>query len=530
MKRINSVDYVLLFSAACVLLFATIACNIGSQVSQEPTKVTASSTPLATQTTSAERQNESPAEESQQNVLIPQAEVDAELPSKIPHYIIDLQIDETGHTFSGVSTLEYSNMEVDHLNKLFFRLFPNGGGGYGNGKLNVTAVRVDDIALPTELTMNDSVMNVPLPDTLHTGESIELEIEFEGIVPVDFGGDDPSFGYGIYNYSNGVLSLSGWYPILAVYDDEGWNLDPVSDIGDSVYSDTANYSISVNAPAGNVLISTGTNPVLSETTSDSFEIQSPPARDFFLIMSPDFQVASLDVDGTTVNSYFLPGHEAGGQLALDIASDSLGAFNELFGPYPYSELDVVEAPMRYALGVEYPGVILIRESLYDNLDSPNFTVAIAHEVAHQWWYNIVGNDVIDEPWLDEALTTYSSSLFYEFGPQQTKPTGLYNYWQEQTNILMQEGKDDLITQDLAYFENHEDPRVYSRVVYSKGALFFKTLREEIGDQAFFEALQIYYQDNRYQIATPEELLGIFEQAAGRQLDEFYDEWLYSATK
>ena len=65
------------------------------------------------------------------------------------------------------------------------------------------------------------------------------------------------------------------------------------------------------------------------------------------------------------------------------------------------------------------------------------------------------------------------------------------------------------------------------MVYSKGGLFFEALRQEIGDQAFFQALQAYFRDNQYRIADPDDLLNAFENAAGRQLDEFYQRWLYS---
>jgi aminopeptidase N len=92
---------------------------------------------------------------------------------------------------------------------------------------------------------------------------------------------------------------------------------------------------------------------------------------------------------------------------------------------------------------------------------------------------------------------------------------------------VKDGKDDVVTEDMQYFESLGDPRVYSRVVYTKAALFFKALRDAIGDQAFFAALQAYYLDNQYQVATGADLLASFEAASGKQLDELYKEWLYS---
>jgi len=66
------------------------------------------------------------------------------------------------------------------------------------------------------------------------------------------------------------------------------------------------------------------------------------------------------------------------------------------------------------------------------------------------------------------------------------------------------------------------------VVYTKGALFFHALREEIGDEAFFTGLQTYYDQYRFRTATTEDLLAVFEDAAGQELDPLFQEWLYSA--
>jgi aminopeptidase N len=133
--------------------------------------------------------------------------------------------------------------------------------------------------------------------------------------------------------------------------------------------------------------------------------------------------------------------------------------------------------------------------------------------------------VFDDPWLDEGLATYSSSLYYEFGRSPEFARNLVGYWQQRLERLKMEGKDDQIARDLAYFESLNNPGIYGGVVYVKAALFFHALRQEIGDQAFFEALQQYYQAEKYDNARPADLLAAFEQATGRELDAFYAGWL-----
>lgn len=465
----------------------------------------------------------------QSMAMLPQAITDLDELGSATHYLIDLQVDYDAKAFEGRARVDYTNSEKLSLDRLYFRLLPNGQKSYGNGSLQVNSVTVNGDLVEPRYSNSDTVMELPLAVPVAISESLLIEMDFAGKVPVEFGGEGESEGYGIYNYSQGVLSLSGWYPILAVYDQDGWNLDPVSIIGDSVYSDTAFYTVDVTTDKNLRLAATGEEIEQEELGNDTrTRFASGPVRDFFLIMSPDFQVTTQDVDGVKVNSYYLPEHAEGGQAALDVTSRSLEIYNQRFGEYPFAELDVVEAPMRYALGVEFPSIFLVASELYAEPAQDSFIVATAHEVAHQWWYSVVGNDVFDEPWLDESLATYSSSLYYQEALGQAAYRSFTNYWNERLSSLRQDGLDDQVTQSLGYFEALENSRVYGTVVYTKGALFLGALREEIGDEAFFDALQNYYQRYKYQIAETDDLLAEFELSAGRQLDEFYQDWLYTA--
>jgi aminopeptidase N len=466
--------------------------------------------------------------EDQSQGLTPETQDDLVSLPDLTQYTIDLTIDNDPVTFEGHARVDVTNSVGKTLDSLFFRLLPNAGQSYGNGWLKVLQTQVDGQLVETGLSVDDTALRVDLPQGLTPGERTQVEFDFQGRVPVDFGGGQTPDAYGIYNFSQGVLALSGWYPILAVYDENGWHLDPVSPLGDSVFSQTALYTVDITLPAEQILIATGVEVGRVQSGDQiKYRLVSGPTRDFFIAASHEFQKVSQTVDGTRINAYFLPGYATAGAAGLSTTASSLGDYNQRFGKYPFSELDVVQAPLRNALGVEYPGVVLIGAGLYDKPDDPSFTVTIAHEVAHQWWYNVVGNDVFAEPWLDEGLTTYSSGVYYqdEFGEGAYR--GLVSFWQGRYDTLVQDGKDDVVTQALKHFESLSDPRVYGGVVYTKAALFFKALRQEIGDQAFFTALQAYYRLNQYQVATGDDLLADFEDAAGQQLDGLYDQWLYS---
>jgi hypothetical protein len=498
--------------------------------------------PTTTSTPSADSQLES-TPESNFSSSIPSNEVDqkaalsipqqVDLPQlqEVPHYAMELVMAADLRSFQAQAEVEFTNLENSDLNELYFHLLPNGDGSYGNGSLRILHTNVNGQEAQPELSLGNSIIKVPLNKSIRPGEKVRVDFQFQGEVPVDFGGAATPSGYGIYNMSDGVLALSGWYPILAVYDDRGWNLEPPSDLGDSVYSDIAFYDVNITLPKDLIVAATGVE-IDSQDTDGMIRHHfiSGPAREFFIVASSDFEKISAEVEGTKVNSYFKRGDDQAGEVGLDVAVDSIKIFNEKFGMYPYNEFDLVAAPMRNALGVEFPGIVLVASKLYETPEKPDFTVAVAHEVAHQWWYNVVGNDVFTEPWLDEALATYSSSLYYEYGAGPSFAKGYRDYWQTRYDRLLNEGKDDIITASLQHFESLSDPSIYGGVVYTKGALFFNALRQEIGDQAFFQALQTYYRADYFKIAEGDDLLALFEESSGRSLDDFYQKWLFSVNR
>ncbi len=258
------------------------------------------------------------------SALLPASQADAVSLGDIPHYDLSLDINFSEANFTGQSRVTYTNLEADVIDRLFFRLYPNGGKSYGNGHLQVENVQVDGKEVETNSSLGDSVLEVLQLEPLVPGDTVQIDMEFSGEVPIDFGGQETPAGYGIYNLSADVMALSGWYPQLAVYDDEGWNLDPVSAIGDSVYSDSANYKVEISLDSDIKLAATGVEVEREKLNGQTrYRYISGPVRDFFLIMSPDFMVASQMVDGTEVNSYYLPGHEQAGESGLQVAADSL---------------------------------------------------------------------------------------------------------------------------------------------------------------------------------------------------------------
>lgn len=455
------------------------------------------------------------------------------LPEEIPDwqslmlstcYDLDLALAPAGENYHGSGRITFTNNTGSQLSDLVFRTYPNSDLIYG-GELLVNSALVNGEPVSSEVFLSDrTAFRLRLREPLGRDDMVVVELEFTGTYPANFGAS--SRVYGVFNYvpADEVLTLANWYPLLAPWRDGSWDVDPVIGIGDAVVSQTALFEVSITAPAGWQVVATGSQ-VLEESLNGQTrrKFVSGPVRDFTISASPNFVLREARAGDVQVRHWGLPDGEERWNEALQSAVDALSLFAERYGPYPHAELDVVAVPLQLAAGVEYPGVVLMATSQYrENAESPFLLgIVVSHEVAHQWWYAVVGNDVLSDPWLDESLATFSSLLYQQVYQPRYYP-GTLRFYQNRVSELEAEANSTEINQPLSAFQNR--PGEYSPVVYTKGALFFVELRERLGDEAFFEGMQSYYGENRYEIALPAELLSAFETGCSCQLDDFYAEW------
>lgn len=433
---------------------------------------------------------------------------DIEYCHEVPQYDMDLTVRLQPPQVMGSQQITYTNAEDGPLDHLYLRLFPN-SRGYG-GTMSVTNVLLDGEPVTPQLELQNTAARLPLDAPLNPGQVVSLSMDFAVTVPTS-----GVSGHALFSYLRGVMALPTVYPIIPVYDDEGWNIEHVPEHSDDLHTDIARHRVRISAPADLTLVASGT---CTNPEPGRWICQAAPMRDFTLILGENFQRAAREVEGVVVNSYFYTGHAEGGGRALQVAVDALSAFSELFGPYPYTELDVVETPNHLG-GMEYSGLVVVEDGLYTRGGVEWLT---AHEVAHQWWMVVVGNDQIDEPWLDEALTQYSTMLYYEkvYGKDRARAI-LQQEFEASYQSVLRQGRD----MPAGLSSKEYPPDLYWDVVYDKGALYFHSLREAVGDEAFFQILQTYYQRHRYEIASPEMFLDAVQTVTGDQHRDIYKKWI-----
>ena len=245
-------------------------------------------------------------------------------------------------------------------------------------------------------------------------------------------------------------------------------------------------------------------------------------RDFAIVLSTKFEVLSNTVDDTLVTYYYYNDDNA--QENLQTALDSVKTFNKLFGKYPYKTLNVVKTNFVHG-GMEYPNLVYIS----DEVTGADYKNVIVHEIAHQWWYGVIGSNAFRNAWLDEGLTEYSTALFYEENPDY----GIdYNELIKSTNNsyvtfvdLYTEILGKLDTSMNRHIDQYGTEPEYVYMTYVKGMLLFDNLREVVGKNNFLNGLKAYYSENAFNNVNPDNFIAAMEKTCKRELRNYINSWI-----
>ncbi len=452
-------------------------------------------------------------------------------------YEIHVVFNPEDKTLTCHQKVAYRNNSSNELTHIYYHLYPNAfkyeekpafpleemeqayPNGFSSGYIEIEQVYIHGSKAGFVVGgYSEDTLMVLLKGPLKPSETVVIEFDYTVKLPNSLG----RFGYG-----ENTTKAANWYPIASVYDENGWNLHRYYPIGDPFYSDVSNYKVIIDAPSNYLIASTGD--ILSKTEYGSgieWEIQGTAVRDFAWLASDRFKVSTRQVEGTTVYSYYYT--EPYGIEALDYAASALEIYNRSFGLYPYRQLSVVESDF-FIGGMEYPNLIMIDTRLYKGPDLTWLEIVTVHETAHQWWYGLVGNNQVEEAWLDEALTEYATVLYYghRYGPDREEEIyqnfiaeGKYHMLEGYIRAL---GKDETIHRATYEFA---DWILYDVLVYGKGAMMFHEIHKKIGDPMFYTVLQTYLETYRFKNATKKDLIEVFNEVTKEDWTVFFNNWLF----
>lgn len=409
-------------------------------------------------------------------------------------YTLDTVIDFDRHLVTVEQAIAYPNHTGRQLDVLTLavaaNLWPN--------CFSLSNLTVDEIPVPG-YNLNAHRLDIPLQTPLAPGSVSMIKLHFTLALP--YMDQVNSLRARIFGYSDLQMNLVNWYPFVVPFKDGDWMIREPWSHGEYLIYPLADFEVNlIFTDPGNAPVVASSGP--AEQIGDFTRYTLTNGRAFALSASRDFQVSSMQVGDITVFSYYFPLYKQAGEAAMFASAQAIQTFSQRFGAYPHKTLSVVIADFKDSM--EFSGLYFHSRSFYDLYDgtSRNYLTFVAvHETAHQWWFEQVANDQALEPWLDESLTTYSESLYYE----SFQLDSVSWWWSARIDFFRPEG-----TIDIPVYDGQNDD-AYKQTVYFNGAHFFQDLRNRIGDDAFFAFLRDYFSQSRGRIATREDFFRILDE-------------------
>ncbi|MEG2206588.1 MAG: M1 family metallopeptidase [Clostridia bacterium] len=241
---------------------------------------------------------------------------------------------------------------------------------------------------------------LPLNASWLPGETLTLTLRYTVYVP------KAAYRFGV---NSDIWALGNAFAIPAVYENGAYRTDAYAPVGDPFLSDCANYTVSITAPEGYQIAGSG-EPVAEHGQGVvTYRFSLLAARDFAFTLSERYHAAQAMEGDVLVSAYAQAASAA--KEALGYARKALRTFEKLYGAYPYPSLTVSEIDFPLG-GMEYPAHVMIASSQLA-AGGRVLEYVVAHEVAHQWWYAMVGSDPINQAWQDEALCEFSLLRYTE---------------------------------------------------------------------------------------------------------------------
>jgi hypothetical protein len=397
-----------------------------------------------------------------------------------PRVALDFRLGDDRRTVTGTETVTFTpDLPVDEM---VFRLVPNGPRSAAAGtRLEVDRVTGDDVAggryAEAAAPAPGGLYVIDLDGELPAGESTRVELDFTLVL-----------GSGTFDRFGTDDGLSWWAsgaPLLAWEPGVGWAEDAfVARSGETTTSPAADTTIEVSAPADLTVLMTGAQeqPTSPRNGRRTWTSSEPVARDVSVAVGEFSTEERTTPDGVRVTAGVLPGAELGAGRLAEWTAAAIADLEPYLGPFPYRTLTVPLLP-DFGGGIEYPSAILQA--------TPSRAVLV-HEVAHMWFYGMVGNSQFRDPWLDEAFATYSAALVHPSEAAALTPAL------------------DVAGEVGAAMDQFSSDRRYFGVVYGKGAAALLAAREAAGAAEFDAAVRCYVDATAWTIATPADLRAVLE--------------------
>lgn len=390
-----------------------------------------------------------------------------------------------------------------------------------------------------DLSVVGTVVELQSKSLILPGQTVSVRLRTVQVVP-DLSHPLPARAgmnvedFGAYGHDDGVVNLGYFLPQLAAWrPGAGWDDRPLPGNGEHVLAEASHWLVTVDAPAALVIASSGgelRHSGILEGGRQRRVFGASAAREFSAVASRHFVVHEREVMGTRFRA-FLDSRKSRHDRQeltreiLDHAAYAHNWYSRVFGRLPWREFDVVIAPGAVAMGTEFSGLVTLNLEEIAAADG-RIGMTVAHEIGHQWWYAGVGNDARAEPWVDEALTSWSSALYwgYHHGGNARQEA---LFASEYASALAADPHPLPADLPAGSYRIEE----YGAAVYGRGAMFFETIAEELGVETVTAAIATYFEANAGKVADGDTLREALRTGTGRPdvVDRAWSLWIATRT-
>lgn len=264
-----------------------------------------------------------------------------------------------------------------------------------------------------------------------------------------------------------------------------------SNFGDPFVSQVANFNVSLIVPSTYV-VSASANAKTCDIYGDKtlYSYTQNYIRDFCFSLSKNYNINYQKWGNKPVIYYFY--NDTNSNLTSQLIMDALCFYQNIFNTYPYGALSICQTTFSHG-GMEYPLMAFVA----DNLSREEFYFAIAHEIAHQWWYSLVGVNQVYDYYIDEGFAQYSAYLFFKNYPQYGVDTK--NFVQE--NNLLVEGYKNNPFKRIAVTNFSSDEDYYINAYAYPFYLIYKKA-QKAGESAVIRYMQSILNDYKNKFVPP----------------------------
>jgi hypothetical protein len=355
------------------------------------------------------------------------------------------------------------------------------------------SVRVAGDAVRTRWTTRTN-LRVALGGWLGPGQSRTMRIPFRLTV-----GSSGGAFTARTSRDRGVISFGEWFPILSRrHDSYG--------VGDPQVTRTAKritLNLTTTRPQPRHAVACPGRQHAPAVRGRHWTCVSGRVRDFSFVVNPRFRLTTRTVDGIRLRIYT---ETVDGRVTANKARSAMARLNDRYGRYPWPDLVLAEVGAHDGFSMEYPRMIhLTRSKVTDSY-------VVNHEVAHQWFYALLGNDQMREPWLDEGLSDFTARWLMGVGEFQCSGREI-----DSPVFAWPAGRTS--------GGDWQSCDGYFHTVFYKTTEFLNAVRARMGPGAFFSALRSYIASHRFGMITTRGLLDFLDGRTAANLRPLYVAYL-----